>query len=73
MKIPQRQEIWENKIDSTLAYVIGTNHYGFVSYILKTGDIFHCLEFDQKSFMKIYKFKCNSQIDVADLFKGENL
>lgn len=70
MKVPQRQEIWAN--DYSQAYVIG-GHFGFVQYIQKTGEVYQPLEFDQESFMKIFKFKCNSQIDVADLFKGEKL
>lgn len=69
-KVPQRQEIWEN--DYSQAYVIGV-HFGFVQYIQKTGELYQPYEFDKESFMKIYKFKCNSQIDVADLFKGEKL
>lgn len=69
MKIPQRQEIWEN--DYSQAYVIGV-HFGFVQYIQKTGEVYQPLEFDQVGFMTIYKFKCNSQIDVTDLFKTEN-
>ena len=68
MKVPQRQEIWEN--DYSQAYVIGV-HFGFVQYIQKTGEVYQPLEFDQVGFMTIFKFKCNSQIDVADLFKGE--
>lgn len=68
MKIPQRQEIWVN--DYSQAYVIGV-HFGFVQYIQKTGEVYQPLEFDQVGFMTIFKFKCNSQIDVADLFKGE--
>lgn len=70
MKIPQRQEIWEN--DYSQAYIIGVNGYGFVQYIKKTGEVYQPLEFDQESFMKTFKFKCNSPIDVADLFKTEN-
>lgn len=70
MKIPQRQEIWEN--DYSQAYVIGI-YFGFVQYIQKTGEVYQPLEFDQEGFMKLFKFKCNSQIDVADLFKGEKL
>lgn len=71
MKIPQRQEIWEN--DYSQAYVLGVTGYGFVQYVQKTGEVYKPLEFDKESFMKTFKFKCNSQIDVADLFKGENL
>lgn len=68
-KIPQRQEIWTN--DYSQAYVIGV-HFGFVQYIQKTGKVYKPLELDQESFVKLFKFKCNSQIDVADLFKTEN-
>lgn len=69
MKVPQRQEIWEN--DYSQAYVIGVTEYGFVQYIQKTGESLQLSEFDQVGFMTVFKFKCNSQIDVADLFKGE--
>lgn len=69
MKIPQRQEIWDNGISQ--AYVVGV-HFGFVLYIQKTGEVYQPLEFDQVGFMTMYKFKCNSKIDVADLFKTEN-
>ncbi len=70
MKIPQRQEIWAN--DYSQAYVIGV-HFGFVQYIQKTGEVYQPLEFDQVGFMTIFEFKCNSQIDIADLFKGEKI
>lgn len=71
MKIPQRQEIWAN--DYSQAYVIGVTEYGFVKYIQKTGVVYQPLEFDQVGFMTVFKFKCNSQIDVASLFKGEKI
>lgn len=70
MKIPQRQEIWDNGISQ--AYVIEAN-FGFIHYIQKTGEVYQPLEFSTENFMKIFKFKCNSQIDVASLFKGEKI
>lgn len=69
MKIPQRQEIWENPISQ--AYVIGKQE-GFVMYIQKTGNVYKTLEFAEESFVKVFRFKCNAELDVADLFKTEN-
>lgn len=70
MKIPQRQEIWEN--DYSQAYVLGVTGYGFVQYIQKIGKVYKPLEFYQESFVNVFRFKCNAKLDVADLFKTED-
>ena len=42
-------------------------------YIKKTGNVYKTLEFAEESFVKVFRSKCNAELDVADLFKGEKI